>query len=69
MAAPNIGHSILRVLNFFVVVILVLLLLNLLGEPIADAIPNAAQAVADVARSIWNGVQGLVPDGYGYDHR
>ncbi|HET9118873.1 MAG TPA: hypothetical protein VFN75_12480 [Pseudonocardiaceae bacterium] len=43
MAAPNIGHSILRVVNFFVVIILVLILLNLLGAPISNALPSAAQ--------------------------
>jgi hypothetical protein len=70
MAAPNIGHSIVRVVNFFVVVILVLILLNLLGAPISNALPSAAQNFSNMLYALWDGVKGLVPnDYYTYHHR
>jgi hypothetical protein len=61
MAAPNIGHSVIRIVNVFVVVILILILLNLLGQPIANAIPSAAQNTRDVLAELWNGIKDLVP--------
>ena len=64
MAAPNIGHSVIRVVNFFVVVILVLILLNLLGPPISDAIPSAAQNTRDMLAGLWSGVKDLVPNNW-----
>jgi hypothetical protein len=67
MAAPHIGHSIIRVLNFFVVVIVVLLLLHLLGRPIATALPGAAQSLGDMLRGLWEGIKNIVPDTY-YQH-
>lgn len=68
MAAPNIGHSVIRVVNFFVVIILVLILLNLLGQPIANALPSAAQNFTDMLYALWNGVKSLVPNNYYYHH-
>jgi hypothetical protein len=70
MAAPNIGHSVIRVVNFFVVVILILILLNLLGPPISDAIPSAAQNTRDMLAGLWNGIKDLVPQNWGnyYNH-
>jgi hypothetical protein len=68
MAAPNIGHSVIRVVNFFVVVILILILLNLLGHPISNAIPSAAQNVRDMISGLWEGVKDIVPDNYYYHH-
>ena len=68
MAAPNIGHSVIRVVNFFVVVILILILLNLLGQPISNAIPSAAQNVRDMISGLWEGVKNIVPDNYYYHH-
>ncbi len=71
MAAPNIGHSVIRIVNVFVVVILILILLNLLGQPIANAIPSAAQNVRDVLAGLWAGIKDLVPtnwNNYYYHH-
>jgi hypothetical protein len=71
MAAPNIGHSVIRIVNVFVIVILILILLNLLGQPIANAIPNAAQNVRDVLAELWNGIKDLIPNNwpnYYYHH-
>jgi len=71
MAAPNIGHSVIRIVNIFVVVILILILLNLLGHPISNAIPSAAQNVRDMLAALWNGIKDLVPhnwDNYYYHH-
>jgi hypothetical protein len=68
MAAPNIGHSVIRVVNFFVVVILILILLNLLGQPISSAIPSAAQNVRDMIGGLWEGVKNIVPNNYYYHH-
>jgi hypothetical protein len=64
MAAPNIGHSVIRVVNFFVVIILILILLNLLGPPISDAIPSAAQNTRDMLVGLWNGVKDIVPNNW-----
>jgi hypothetical protein len=70
MAAPNIGHSVIRVVNFFVVVILILILLNLLGPPISDAIPSAAQNTRDMLAGLWTGIKDLVPQNWNtYYHR
>jgi hypothetical protein len=65
MAAPNIGHSVIRIVNFFVI----LILLNLLGQPIANAIPSAAQNVRDVLAELWNGIKDLVPNNWSNYYR
>ncbi|MCA1836077.1 MAG: hypothetical protein LC721_07045 [Actinobacteria bacterium] len=69
MAAPNIGHSVIRVVNFFVVVILILILLNLLGPPISDAIPSAAQNARDMLAGLWTGIKDLVPQNWNTYYR
>jgi hypothetical protein len=72
MAAPNIGHSVIRIVNVFVVVILILILLNVLGRPISNAIPSAAQNVRDMLAGLWNGIKDLVPhnwNDYFYHHQ
>jgi hypothetical protein len=71
MAAPNIGHSVIRIVNVFVVVILILILLNLLGQPISNAIPSAGQNVRDLLAALWNSIKDLVPNNwnnYFYHH-
>jgi hypothetical protein len=52
------------VLNFFVVVILILILLNLLGQPISDALPSAAQNLREMLRGLWEGIKGVIPGNY-----
>jgi hypothetical protein len=64
MAAPNIGHSVIRIVNVFVIVILILILLNLLGQPISNAIPSAAQNTRDMLTELWNGIKDLVPNNW-----
>jgi hypothetical protein len=64
MAAPNIGHSVIRIVNVFVVVILILILLNLLGQPISSALPSAAQNTRDMLSGLWNGVKDLIPNNW-----
>jgi hypothetical protein len=56
--------SIERVLTFFVVLILILLLLNLLGPFIADSIEPAANRLGDILRQAWDGLQNLADTGY-----
>lgn len=51
--------SIEKVLTFFVVLILILLLLNLLGPFIADSVEPAADKLGDILRQTWDGIQGL----------
>ncbi|MGH3549308.1 MAG: hypothetical protein ACRDQU_14595 [Pseudonocardiaceae bacterium] len=69
MAAPNMGHSVIRVVNFFVVVILIIVLLNLVGPLIANSAPHAIDNAGQALRGIWRGLQGLVPDSYyGHSH-
>jgi hypothetical protein len=55
------GHSVIRIVNVFVIVILILILLNLLGQPISNAIPSAAQNARDMLTGLWNGIKDLVP--------
>lgn len=49
--------AVVKVLTFFVVVILVLVLLNTLGGFIAVEIPNAALALRRIIESLWNAAQ------------
>jgi hypothetical protein len=67
MAAPNVGHSVIRVVNFFVVVILIIILLNLVGPFIANSAPQAIDKAGQALSGIWGGLQGLVPHSY-YTH-
>jgi len=56
--------SIEKVLTFFVVLILILLLLNLLGPFIADSIEPAANKLGDILRQAWDGLQNLADTSY-----
>ena len=70
-AAPNIGHPVIRIVNIFVVVILILILLNVLGQPVSSAIPSTAQNVRDMLAALRNGIRDLVPNNwnnYFYHH-
>ena len=51
--------AVVKVLTFFVVVILVLIFLNTLGGFIATQIPNAALALRRILESLWNAAQGV----------
>ncbi|MGH3717906.1 MAG: hypothetical protein ACRDRI_03515 [Pseudonocardiaceae bacterium] len=46
--------------TFFVVLILILLLLDLLGGFIADSVPEASGKVGEILRNIWWGFQNIV---------
>ena len=48
-----------KVLTFFLVVILILLLLNWLGGFIAEQIPNAASVLHRIIQSLWNAGQSV----------
>ncbi len=59
--------SIMKVLTFFVIVILVLLLINLVGEYIAGLLPEAGQTISNILHSLWAGFQKIIhPGGYGH---
>jgi hypothetical protein len=68
MAAPNVGHSVLRVVNFFVVIILIIVLLNLVGPFIAHSAPAALDKAGEALSGIWSGIQNLVPSSYYRSH-
>jgi hypothetical protein len=48
-----------KVLTFFLVVILILILLNTLGDYIAAQIPNAAWALRRIIEALWNALQDI----------
>jgi len=52
--------SIEKVLSFFVVLILILLLLDLLGGFIANSVPEAANRLGEILRNIWYGFENIV---------
>jgi len=52
--------SIEKVLTFFVVLILILLLLDLLGGFIANSVPDASTNLGNILTSIWRGFERLV---------
>ena len=56
--------AVVKVLTFFVVVILVLIFLNTLGGFIATQIPNAALALRRILESLWNAAQGATQHYY-----
>jgi hypothetical protein len=58
-AGISMVDAVVKVLTFFVVVILVLILLDTLGGFIATQIPNAALAVRRIIKSLWNSAQGV----------
>ncbi|MGH3832748.1 MAG: hypothetical protein ACRDRS_20300 [Pseudonocardiaceae bacterium] len=54
-----------KVFTFFVVLILILLLLDLLGPFIANSVPGASDRLHDIMYNIWCGFQNLVHYGPG----
>jgi hypothetical protein len=52
--------SIEKVLTFFVVLILILLLLDLLGGFIAESVQPASDKLGEILRNIWYGFEHLV---------
>lgn len=51
--------SIEKVLTFFVVLILVLLLIELLGGFIAESVEPASGKISEILRNIWDGIQNI----------
>ncbi|HEY6425146.1 MAG TPA: hypothetical protein VIY28_18275 [Pseudonocardiaceae bacterium] len=58
----------MKVLTFFVVVILVLLLLQLVGNYIAMALPQAGQIISNIFQGAWDGIQSIIHGGYNNGH-
>lgn len=59
------ADAIVKVLTFFVVLILVLLILNLVGDYIAAQIPQAAEVTRHIVQALWNACQRIFqPAGY-----
>ncbi|HEX5348302.1 MAG TPA: hypothetical protein VFW64_14545 [Pseudonocardiaceae bacterium] len=57
--------AVMKVLTFFVVLILILLILNLAGDYIAAQIPQAAEVTRRIVQALWNGLQRAAqPAGY-----
>jgi hypothetical protein len=52
--------SIEKVCTFFVVIVLVLLLIDLLGGFIANSVPEASDRLGEILHNIWYGFQNLV---------
>lgn len=52
--------SIEKVLTFFVILILILLLLDLLGGFIANSVPEASDKLGEILRNTWYGFENLV---------
>jgi len=55
--------SIEKVLTFFVVLILILLLIELLGGFIADSVEPAASKVSEILGNMWDGIQNIAHNG------
>lgn len=53
-------RSIEKVLTFFVVIILLLVLLGVLGPFIARSIEPASVGVSDIVHNIWTGLKNLI---------
>jgi hypothetical protein len=51
--------SIEKVFTFFVVLILILLLLDLLGPFIANTVPEASARVSEILHNTWVGIQNI----------
>ncbi|HET9256496.1 MAG TPA: hypothetical protein VFO16_15040 [Pseudonocardiaceae bacterium] len=60
--------SIEKVLTFFVVLVLILLLIQLLGPYIYDAIEPAGNQVAGIIEKLWNGIRSIAHTGSGHYH-
>ncbi len=56
--------SVAKILTVFLVVLLILLLLNTVGEYIAVQIPPAAEGLHHILQEIWRGLHGIVEPGY-----
>jgi hypothetical protein len=56
--------SVVKVLTFFMIVILILLLLNTVGDYVAAQIPEAAGAIRHILQEIWDALQRIVQPGY-----
>lgn len=57
--------AVVKVLTFFVVLILILLILNSVGDYIAAQIPEAAEVTRRIFQALWNGLQRIAqPAGY-----
>jgi predicted PurR-regulated permease PerM len=52
-----------RVLTFFIVIVLIILLLNLLGPFIANSIQPASERLSDILHNTWIGVQHIAHTG------
>lgn len=55
--------SIEKVLTFFVVLILILLLIELLGGFIAESVEPAASKISQILSNIWDGIQNIAHSG------
>jgi hypothetical protein len=53
-------RAIEKVFTFFVVLILILLLLDLLGGFIANSVPEASDRLGEIIRTVWQGFENLV---------
>jgi predicted PurR-regulated permease PerM len=54
-----------RVVTFFVVIILVIILINLLGPFISDSIQPAIDKVGDILHNAWTGLQHITGTDFG----
>lgn len=59
--------AVMKVLTFFVVLILILLILSMAGDYIAAQIPQAAEVTRRILQALWNGLQ-RVAQPAGYQH-
>lgn len=63
--------SIEKVFTFFIVLILVLLLINLVGGFIAGSVPEASNKLSDILHNAWVGIQNIAhtgSNGSNYNH-
>lgn len=58
------ADSVVKVLTFFVVAILFILVLNLIGDHIAANIPGAFWAIGHMLQAIWNALRDIVQSSY-----
>jgi len=52
-----------RVLTFFIVIVLIIILLNLLGPFIANSIQPTSERLSDILHNTWIGVQHIAHTG------
>jgi hypothetical protein len=53
-------RSIEKVFTFFIVIILILLILDLVGGFIAGSVPEAANRVGEILHNTWYGFENIV---------